>query len=122
MAQGLQLPLTVKSGRLLKLSGDDYIEQLIFTALLGDESDNPFQTLGLGEFMIFDINDAMSEGEIKQAVVRIFESLQRDQLAKLPSSESMKFRREDNTLYLDLSYINMETQERRSLEVPIPEG
>lgn len=121
MAQGIQLPATVKNGRLRKLSGDDYIDQLVRTAMLGQDSENPFQTLGLGEFMIFGINDEMTQGEIREKVTLIFESLKADQLARLRDpDEDLVFTQKDEELWLDLAYINMETQERVELSVPVP--
>lgn len=121
MAQGIQLPMQVKNGRVRKLAGDDYIDQLVRCALLGMDSDNPFQTVGLGEFMIFGINDVMAQGEIRERVVLIFESLKADQLAKLRDpEEDLVFTQKGEELWMDLAYINMETQERVELSVPVP--
>lgn len=121
MARGIQVPLEAKNGRLRKLMGDDYIDQLVRTALFGMESDNPFQTLGLGEWMIFGVNDAMTEGEIKERVVLIFDSFKADQLARLKDGEaSITFTREGAELYMAVDYVNMETQEGRVLDVPVP--
>lgn len=123
MAQGIRLPLQTKNGRLVKLSGDDYIEQLIFTALGDNETENPFQDIGLGEFMIFGINDSYTEGEIRERVKQVFESLENDQLAKLASDDkALSFERNKGTgqLVLFLSYVNLETQEQNEIEVPIP--
>lgn len=122
MAQGPKLPLEIKNGRLVLLSGDDYIEQLVMVALLGGYSENPFQTLGLGDFMIFAINDSLTEGEIRQAIESVFEMLEKDQLAKLKNPDDVQMTREDDTgkMYAEISYTNMETQERSEIEVPIP--
>jgi len=121
MAQGIQVPLQVRNGRLRKLTGDDYIDQLVRVALAGMDSDNPFQTLGLGEFMIFGINDALTEGEIKERIVLIFESFKADQLAELKNPDKdLVFTHKDEELWMDLAYVNMETQERVELSVPIP--
>lgn len=123
MAQGLKLPLETRNGRLVQLSGDDYIEQLV-SVMLGDgESDNPFQDLGLGEFMVFGINDAVTDGEIKERVVRGFAILERDQLARLDNPDTdLVFRKGDSPgeRILEITYTNMETQERPEIEVPIP--
>jgi hypothetical protein len=123
MAQGIQIPLKTNNGRLQKLSGDDYIDLLIRVALIGAESENPFQTLGLGEWMIFGINDAMAEAEIREKVVLIFEAFKADQLAKIndPSTD-ITFDHNEGDMLMNVSYINMETQERVELDVPIPDG
>lgn len=120
MARGIRIPLEARNGRLKLLYGDDYIDQLVRTAFLGSESDNPFQSLGMGEWMIFGINDAMSESEIKEHAVQIFKSFENDQLARLASSSDITFNREGEQLLMGIDYINMETQERPYLEVPIP--
>lgn len=123
MAQGIRLPLQAKNGRLSLLSGDDYIEQLIFTALGDNESENPFQDIGLGEFMIFGINDSYTEAEIRERVEQIFEALEADQLAKLDDNENaLRFERKRGTgkLSMYVSYTNLETQEQNDIEVPIP--
>lgn len=123
MAQGIQVPLMVKNGRLAKLSGDDYIDQLVRVALIGMDSDNPFQTLGLGEWMIFGINDRMTESEIKEKVVLIFDCFKAHQLARLDNPDKdIVFRSAVEELWMDLTYINMETQERKEMSVPVPEG
>ena len=121
MASGIELPLRTARGRLKRLTGDDYIDQLVRVALLGMESDNPFQTLGLGEWMIFGINDSLTESEIKEKVAAIFESFQRDQLAQLKDPDAdITFKRDEGDLYMNVAYVNMETQERTDLSVPIP--
>ena len=117
MAKGIKLPLETKNGRLVMLGGDGYIEQLIFAALGSGDSDNPFQDLGLGEFMIFDINDQITEGEIRKRVEAAFETLDRDQLARL---ENLTFQTEAEEKRMLLGYRNLETGKREDLEVPIP--
>lgn len=123
MAQGIRLPLEAKNGRLRLLSSDAYIEQIIVTALGDNESENPFQNIGLGEFMIFGINDSYTESEIRERVEQIFESLETDQLATLDSEDkALTFKRDKGTgrLKMFLSYTNLETQEQNEIEVPIP--
>ena len=123
MAQGIQLPLIAKNGRLKLLEGDAYIAQLISVALGDNESQNPFQDIGLGEFMIFGMNDSYTEAEIREKVREVFESLETDQLAKLETDDkAISFERDvaAGTLSMFVSYVNLETQEQQELEVPIP--
>lgn len=120
MAQGLKLPLATKNGRLIKLSGDDYIQQTIVTAFLGSDSDNPFQQIGLGEEMIFDLNDEETAGKIKAKVLLIFDGFENDQLAKLENPEQdVTFTIDGANQYMSISYINIETQERQEFDVPL---
>lgn len=85
------------------------------------ESDNPFQDLGLGEFMIFGINDAESEGEIRPRAERMFESFERDQLARLENpADDIEFFQARGDKFMVVRYRDLETQERVEIEVPIP--
>jgi len=116
MATGIKLPTTVKNGRLELLGGDDYIRQLVETALGESDSENPFQDIGLGEFMIFDINDPLSEGEIRDRVTKAFASLETDQLARLSSIE---FDRVGHEARMYIEYEDLETGKRPEIEVPL---
>lgn len=121
MARGIKLPIKPKNGRMPLLSGDEYIDQLVATGLLGSDSENPFQRGGLGESMIFGINDSMSDAEIRRNVVLMFESLEDDQLARVDTpAKDITFRRDGADKFMQLSYRNLETQERHEIEVPIP--
>jgi len=121
MAQGIEVPLRTKNGRLKLLGGDDYIDMIVRIAMGSSESENPFQDIGLyGDKYIFGINDGMTEGEIVTAVLEVFESLQRDQLAEIDRKNITFDRSEIGTLNMTILYKNIETQERKELAVPIP--
>jgi hypothetical protein len=121
MAQGATIPAKIRNGRLVKISGNEYIRQLLMLAFGEGESDNPFQDLGLGEFMIFAINDAESEGDIRPRVERMFESFERDQLARLDNpADDIEFFQSEADKYMVVRYRDLETQERVEVEVPIP--
>jgi len=119
MAKGIEVPIQVHNGRMKLSEGDEYIDSLILTALGNGESTNPFQFgIGLGEFMIFEINDGLTEGEIKTRTLRVFESLETDQLAEL---EDLTFDSKNSEKSMDLTYRNLETGARNELEVPLSE-
>lgn len=120
MAKGIRLPTRTKAGRLELLGGDAYIEQLINTGLGDGESINPWNRNGLGEFMIFAVNDTEIEGEIRERVKGIFKSLERDQLARIAGGKAIKFVSDGGDKKLFLEYENMENGERREIEVPLP--
>ena len=117
MAKGIKLPTRVVKGRIALLGGDDYIAQLVLTALGDGESENPFQDLGLGERMIFDINDDITQAEIKQRVEIALAPLERDRLARF---ERLRFESDGAQKKMFLQYKNLETDERDEVEVPIP--
>ncbi len=121
MAQGATIPAVARNGRLQKVSGNAYIRMLLMLAFGEGESDNPFQDLGLGEFMIFGINDAESEGEIRPRAERMFESFERDQLARLENpADDIEFFQARGDKFMVVRYRDLETQERVEIEVPIP--
>lgn len=122
MAQGAIIPSVVRNGRLVKISGNEYIRMLLMLAFGEGESDNPFQDLGLGEFMIHGINDAESEGEIRPRVERMFLSFERDQLARLDNpADDIEFFQAEGDKFMIVRYWDLETQERTEVEVPIPD-
>lgn len=117
MARGVQLPTQAVNGRWKMLSGDAYIEQLVRVALLGSESANPFQDIGLDADVIFDINDGLLEGQISTKLERVFSIFERDQLARL---DSYSLDHIDGDVVLNLSYINLETGARvEDVQIPI---
>jgi hypothetical protein len=121
MAKGIAIPFTVKGGRLQMLEGNDYVRQLLMTALGNCDSENPFRDLGLGEFMIFGINDQLSEGEIRKKIEQIFETFEVDQLAKIQDPKrDIRFYRNAEELFCEISYVDLESQERYEISVPVP--
>jgi len=81
------------------------------------DSDNAFQWgIGLGESMIFGINDPLSEGDIRQRALRALKSLEIDQLAEF---SDLSFRTEGAEKFMDLGYNNLETGARIEVEIPL---
>lgn len=124
MAQGIAVPVKVENGRMQLAKGRDYIRQLIFIALAGNDSENPWQDIGLGDY-VFGINDARTDGQIRHDIVTIFSILERDQLAKLENpDEDLIFSSDNGPLGVEkritLLYTDMETQERVEIDVPLP--
>lgn len=116
-ARGIQVPMQAVNGRLKMIGGEEYVEQLVLAAIGTPYSENPFQDVGLSEFMIFDVNDELVEGEIRSRIKERFQSLEDDQLARL---ESLKFETDGAEKRALLVYTNLETGNRRELEVPTP--
>jgi hypothetical protein len=120
-ATGISLPTRVENGRWKLKSGDPYVEQLIGTSFGSGDSDNPFQDIGLGEFMIFEVNADAVEGEIKRRAQAGFRSLERDQLARLSrGSRPLRFTQDGAVKRMFVEYENLENGERREAEVPLP--
>ena len=119
-ATGVRILLSIKNGRLELISGDAYKQQLIRVALSNCTNNNPFQDIGLGQFMIFELNTQDVESQIRHRVLKIFESFERDHLMKIRNPHSdIKFFSEGSEKYMSLDYFDIETQERQEITVPI---
>tara|TARA_Y100000034_G_scaffold131943_1_gene193761 strand:- start:1665 stop:2066 length:402 start_codon:yes stop_codon:yes gene_type:complete len=121
-SQGIALPVKIVNGRYRLVADDAYIQQLMTVAFGDCSSDNPFEDLGLGEAMIFGINDSMTEGEILARVKLIMDDFEENGLAKLIVSEPPTFEKDDGDLHMLLPYMNLETQERGQLDAVVPSG
>jgi hypothetical protein len=122
MATGIRLPARAKAGRLELLGGDAYIEQLIHIGLGEPDSENPWNVNGLGQFMIFGLNDAQLDSEIRPKVEAVFRSLKRDQLAELGKGALHFTHDTEGERKLRIEYKNLENGTRHILEVPAPSG
>lgn len=114
MAQGIAVPAQVTDGGRLKLVKDDeYVQQLVFTALGDGDSENPFQPdLGLGDGMVFQLNDRREQARVKYRIERAFKSLESRLLAKLPASRAISFvETVEGELEVVVRYLNMETED-----------
>lgn len=120
MASGIRVPLAASDGRLAISFGEEYIKQLVFVALGEGDSANPFQDLGVGEFMIFGIAGDKLDGEIKKRVTMAFDQLEESQLAALDSEDDIVITREGSEQYVEITYTDLETGARPLIEVPIP--
>lgn len=120
MAQGIKVPLEVKDGRLVLSSGEEYIKQLVFIALGDGYSANAFQDIGVGEFMIFSIARDKVDGEIRKRVSLAFDELEESQLAAIDSEDDITITRDGVEQYVEITYTDLETGARPTIEVPIP--
>lgn len=62
---------------------NEHIKGLLSAALGPGESDNPFQSLGLGEDMIFDPADPTTFTDVRDRIREIFADFETAELAKL---------------------------------------
>ncbi|KKN81440.1 hypothetical protein LCGC14_0320530 [marine sediment metagenome] len=120
--KGIELPVRVVNGRFKLLSSDEYVDQLIRVALGNTDSENPFNPDGLGEFMIFALNDEQIEGEIEERVRTVFRILERDQIARLGRESPIRFEEDvvkpgEKIMFID--YVNLETGGRREVDLPL---
>lgn len=119
MPTGIKLPIRPKNGRMVLISGKEYTEQLIKIALGDNENLNPFETKGVGSFMLYALNDQQTEGEIRDRVEDAFFLLENDQIARL---NSLNFEKKDGFLFIFIDYVDLESGVAERMEVPIPSG
>ncbi len=119
--QGIELPVKVVNGRFKLLSSDEYVDQLIRVALGNTDSENPFLPDGLGEFMIFALNDEQIESEVEERVRTVFRILERDQIARLGRQTPIRFEQGDKPgeKVMFVEYFNLETGGRREVDLPL---
>lgn len=116
MPRGLALPVRVAPwGGVLLIEGDDNDHKIIALALGSDDNENAFQQdIGLGESMIFDVNDPQLRGRIVakiRAIFRRFETQKRYRLL----GETMRWNPgEAGELTLEFKYINLESDETKT--------
>ena len=120
--KGIKLPLKAKAGRLQLLGDDEYIRQLVELALGDSESTNPFQDIGLGEFMIFENNIGDVQGRVEQRLSVAFAPLERDEIARVTDSRVYSGQSGSGEMFLDVEYENMENGKRDTVTVPFPNG
>ena len=98
MGQGIDTRFKANGqGGLKQATNNQHIMGLVSTALGPGYSSNPFQDLGLGEDMIFDIADHSNFAAIRDKVEEIFIGFERDELAALQKrSDNLKTVRVQN--------------------------
>lgn len=88
MAGGFSSPMQASSkGRLVLSTGDQHIAELLGVAFGDGESNNPFQELGLGEYMIFDSPNEELFQDVTVKIKEIFDSFEVAEIAKLQERE-----------------------------------
>jgi len=112
MATGMTSPLAVtQKGEAQTVSGSALIKQLLITALRDCSSENPFQDLGIGDKLIFDVLDPKTIARLTVRIQQIFARFQGEQLAKLiPGGQGLTFsREEEGELSAMIKYVDLET-------------
>lgn len=125
MTVGLKIPVGPdKQGRAKTVDGVEYTKQTIITSLRNCESRNPFQDLGLGNTMIFDINDETTTTRIVIRIEEIFASLEIQEIAKLGSSstkQAIEFETiKEGELDVIIRYIDLEVNRPEEITLNLP--
>lgn len=116
MATGLRVPVGVSSGGGSALAdGEENDRKVIYTALGACDSENAFQQgIGLGDDMVFDLNDNGVRARIMRRLVAIFDDFERLRRYKL-RRETVRWTRDSASqeLRLEFRYFNLETDEEK---------
>lgn len=117
-ASGIAFPVRGDGDGGFRLAeGDEYIRGLINSAVRPNYSDNPFQDIGgTHEPMFQNAGDIGWRQVYKRRIRRVFEDLDRANLAKLVS---MKFTDADGEVTLHLRYLNKENATESDVAVPV---
>lgn len=124
MATGLRIPVGVDgTGGAALTSGDAQDRKIIMTALGDNESENAFQQdIGLGSFMIFDVDAPDVQAQVLRRIRRIFQEFRAQQRFKL-LDDTVKFKKEaEGELAIEFKYRNLESDEERPFRTALIGG
>lgn len=118
MATGLRIPVGASpSGGAALVGGDDNDTKIIKTALSSDDSENAFQQdIGMGESMVFNLNDPVLRAKIRRRLVQIFANFQTQKRFKLLKN-TIEWTEDSvaQELILEFKYLNLESDEEKPL-------
>lgn len=123
MATGLALPVGPGPWGGLRLARGDEQDRNILALILGsDENDNAFQQgIGVGESMIFDINDPIARADILARVRRVFDKFERLKRFAL-REDTLRWSSADGEMVLEFMYVNLESDDERLFRRPFIGG
>lgn len=110
MATGLAVPVRVgANGGSVTVSDDDYAKQTLEIGLSGHYNANAFQQdTGLGEGMIFGLDDVSLRAAILRRLYDLFDVWESQRLFRL-MRETIKWAAAAGQLFLEFKYVNLET-------------
>jgi hypothetical protein len=107
---GIALPIRFENGRVVRESGTAQLEKIIMLACLDEDSANPFQNLGLGGEVVFQLNDENLASRYAARIHDVFRRLEADGRARLADGYP-KFTPDPITaeLIASVKYIDLKT-------------
>ncbi len=121
MPGGLQLPVGVNgSGGVAVIDGSAQDDKLVRMALSDNGSENAFQQgIGLGQFLIFRVNDAATRIVILQRIREIFAAFLAEERFRL-REETLKFTEgKEGELVLEFRYLSLRADQERTFSSTI---
>lgn len=109
MSKGMAIPVGVDKSGGARLEDDpQHLNTILNLALQPGDDDNPFQSIGLDERIIFAVNDPAAQGLARNSIERILRKYT-DRL-QLDQSQPITFTKTDQgTLQCSFRYINLDT-------------
>jgi hypothetical protein len=114
MSVGLSLPVGVsKSGSAKIVEGEENNNKIISLALGSDDNENAFnQNIGLGDFMVFEIEDPAIRGKIINVIRKLFRNFQIQKRFRL-LTDTIEWKNDSVTqeLMLEFKYHDLESDD-----------
>jgi len=116
--KGLRIPIQASAGRLETVRGEDQLRKVIVLNLSDCESSNPFQDIGIGSAMVFDVDDPTTRARISRNIATLFKRLEREGRARL--SQGYPIFTADQVsqeLHCEVRYVNLETTREEEISI-----
>ena len=118
MVNGIKMPVKAsKAGGTQFVTGSKQTEKIFRLALSVGSDKNPFQSIGLREEAIYQVEDSLAASEIRIEVERILNKFE-GKIAIKPGSEIKLFRRDDEGIVCQFEWIDLETNETGEFQQP----
>lgn len=109
MAKGMTVPVGVSQGGGAALEDDpQHLNTILNMALQPGDDDNPFQSLGLDERIIFAVNDSAAQGLARNSIEKILRKYN-DRLQIDPTVPISFVKTAEGELECSFRYINLDT-------------
>lgn len=109
-----------RAGGLRKLSGDEYVAQLILNKVGSDDSDNPFQEESLGASAIFqNASDIGWQAVQRRNITNIFNALETANIARLISVRMGPSEAEEGLFVASITYLSIESSTIQEVQLPL---
>jgi len=111
MTNGLKMPVRAsKSGGAELVKSSKQKQKIFRLALSVNDDKNPFQSVGITESAVFQVEDSIAAAEIRIEVERILATF-KNSIAIKPGSEIKVFRRDDEGIVIQFEWIDLDTNE-----------
>lgn len=123
MPTGLRMPVGVDgTGGAALSSGDDQNNKIIKTALSDCDSENAFQDIGLGIWMIYEIDSPEVQARALNFIRRMFRQFRAEQRYKLLERTIQFTKTVEGELDLEFKYLDIESDQETTFKASLTAG